>query len=201
VEIKLISLIVVCPGQKKFSINLSKNKIILGRSSRSDIKINDEQISALHLQLKIEQNGRLAIKDMDSTNGTLVNELAVSEAFIYIDDVIRIGNTTLQINRSLLDQNEMAIHTPDVKINKKSGISLQGGAIEIDSSKEENNLKYNGQKKIHLNVGKKHKIQIDRMKAHANKVARQKKQNKQDEIPAKESILLKLIKLFKKDKS
>ena len=46
--------------------------LLLGRSSKSDIKLNDRFVSRKHLQLK-RKKARVFIKDLNSKNGTLVN--------------------------------------------------------------------------------------------------------------------------------
>ncbi|MFC1579658.1 FHA domain-containing protein [Thermodesulfobacteriota bacterium] len=46
--------------------------LLLGRSSKSDIKLNDRFVSRKHLQIK-RKKARVFIKDLNSKNGTLVN--------------------------------------------------------------------------------------------------------------------------------
>lgn len=46
--------------------------LVLGRSTKSDIQLNDRFVSRKHLQIKRKKN-RVYIKDLNSKNGTLVN--------------------------------------------------------------------------------------------------------------------------------
>ena len=46
--------------------------LILGRSRKSDIRLNDRFVSRKHLQIKRKKD-RIFIKDLHSKNGTLVN--------------------------------------------------------------------------------------------------------------------------------
>jgi pSer/pThr/pTyr-binding forkhead associated (FHA) protein len=46
--------------------------LVLGRSTKSDIQLNDRFVSRKHLQVKRKRN-RVFIKDLHSKNGTLVN--------------------------------------------------------------------------------------------------------------------------------
>ncbi len=50
--------------------------LVLGRSTKSDIQLNDRFVSRKHLQVKRKKN-RVFIKDLRSKNGTLVNGVLI----------------------------------------------------------------------------------------------------------------------------
>ena len=65
----------------------------IGRSSDSDIQIEDRYASGLHARV-YTRGSRYYLEDMNSTNGTLLNDGSVTgEAELIADDVIRIGDT------------------------------------------------------------------------------------------------------------
>jgi diguanylate cyclase (GGDEF)-like protein len=75
---------------KKF--NLDTPTLIIGRSSKSDIQIDQESVSRNHA--KIENTGKsVIIRDLGSTNGTYVNDDPVDEYVLRDRDLVKIGRT------------------------------------------------------------------------------------------------------------
>jgi hypothetical protein len=65
----------------------------IGRSSDADVQIEDRYASGLHARI-FSRDGRTYIEDMNSTNGTLVNDATLhGEAELVDGDVVRIGDT------------------------------------------------------------------------------------------------------------
>jgi len=65
----------------------------IGRSADADVQIEDRYASGLHARI-YERAGSRYIEDMNSTNGTLLNDATLSgEAKLMPGDVIRIGDT------------------------------------------------------------------------------------------------------------
>ena len=75
---------------KKF--NLDKETIIVGRSSKATIQVDQESVSRNHAKI-ISRGEHLMIKDMGSTNGTYVNDTLIDEAFLQDGDLVKIGRT------------------------------------------------------------------------------------------------------------
>lgn len=69
--------------------------ITIGRSSENNIVVDDFKVSRVHSQL-VFNDGICSIVDLNSTNGTYVNEKKINgEVRLQPNDVVRIGNTTL----------------------------------------------------------------------------------------------------------
>jgi len=65
----------------------------IGRSGESDVRIDDRYASGLHARI-FSREGHTYIEDMNSTNGTLLNDATlVGEAELIDGDVVRIGDT------------------------------------------------------------------------------------------------------------
>ncbi len=72
--------------------NLEKKSIIIGRSSKSDIQVDQESVSRSHA--KIVQDGEnFVLSDLGSTNGTYINDDPILEAKLRDGDFIKIGRT------------------------------------------------------------------------------------------------------------
>ena len=65
----------------------------IGRSRDADVQIDDRYASGIHARI-FSRDGRSYVEDMDSTNGTLLNDAELKgEAELLDGDVVRIGDT------------------------------------------------------------------------------------------------------------
>jgi hypothetical protein len=65
----------------------------IGRSGEADVRIDDRYASGLHARI-FSRDRRTYVEDMNSTNGTLLNDATlVGEAELIDGDVVRIGDT------------------------------------------------------------------------------------------------------------
>ena len=93
-------------------VMLADDRITLARSPEATIMLQDTHVSRLHLAISYRPELRgYHIQDLGSSNGTLLNEGRVSEAFLKDSDKIIIGTTLLRFSWSdVLDlrfQNEL----------------------------------------------------------------------------------------------
>lgn len=91
--------------QNKFA--LEQKTVSLGRSTDNDIQLDDKTVSANHAWLEYvpsedDQPGYYKLIDLQSTNGSFVNEAKVSEQRVKHNDIIRIGFVSFK----LIDENE-----------------------------------------------------------------------------------------------
>ena len=75
---------------KKF--NLNRPQIVIGRSSKADIQIDQEAVSRNHCKI-INTGNAIMLRDMGSTNGTYVNDEMIDEYVLRDGDFIKIGRT------------------------------------------------------------------------------------------------------------
>lgn len=74
--------------------------VVIGRGADAELRIDDPGISRRHAQIKVysvEGETAVAVIDLQSTNGVIVNGRRVSNATIIDGSEIRMGNTTLTI--------------------------------------------------------------------------------------------------------
>jgi hypothetical protein len=68
----------------------------IGRSSEADVRISDRYASGVHARI-FSRDGRTYIEDMNSTNGTQLNDATLNgEAELIDGDVVKIGDTELR---------------------------------------------------------------------------------------------------------
>ena len=91
------ALFVMSPGRnfgKKYTIE--KDRCTLGRSSKCDIHVDEDDISRNHIIITVELDGRVRIDDQGSTNGTMVNQKkleAKGSAYLQNGDQLCCGKT------------------------------------------------------------------------------------------------------------
>jgi len=70
---------------------LSDSPVVLGRGNDCDIRINDHSVSRRHARIQPGADGYYAV-DLQSTNGTFVNDVPASICKMKDGDYLRIGN-------------------------------------------------------------------------------------------------------------
>ena len=73
---------------------VEKDKTVLGRGEKCDVRLVDEGISREHAQL-IREPDHIILEDLGSTNGTFCNGVRVTEQILADGDKILIGSATI----------------------------------------------------------------------------------------------------------
>lgn len=81
------------------SWRLDSDEVTLGRSSSNGIVVDDPNASRAHAQLS-RRAGEWWLTDLDSTNGTLVNDMMIRERRLTSGDRIKIGATELEYRQA-----------------------------------------------------------------------------------------------------
>lgn len=94
---KVILQIINSPDDGK-EFPLSKKENYIGRVSGNEIIIpNDNQISRRHSKIELK-NQEVWLEDMDSRNGTFVNNERLEEPYLLSpQEIFRVGKTYLQV--------------------------------------------------------------------------------------------------------
>ncbi|MCK5850644.1 MAG: FHA domain-containing protein [Kiritimatiellae bacterium] len=90
-------LIVEEGNNKGLKIAIPPGGARLGRSSKNDVVLSDPSLSRHHCRLFFKTDDGLWITDLGSANETLVNNIAVQESRIRVDNLVVIGDTTLKV--------------------------------------------------------------------------------------------------------
>lgn len=68
--------------------------VTIGREEGNTVQLNDERISRFHIKIQ-EDQGKLVLTDLESTNGTRVNGEDVQLRILRFGDVISVGRSVL----------------------------------------------------------------------------------------------------------
>ena len=72
--------------------------IVIGRGRGASLRINDEAISREHIMIALTDSG-LVLRDLSSTNGTLLNGRVVDFGHLSAGDCIAVGQVTFRVSR------------------------------------------------------------------------------------------------------
>jgi len=70
--------------------------ITIGRNSESDICLNDRWVSRRHCELRLDGD-QLAVRDLGSTHGTMVNDRLIDRAVLHSGDRLAVGATVIVV--------------------------------------------------------------------------------------------------------
>ena len=100
--------------------NLADSSIVIGRSSKCDIQIDQESVSRNHSEL-INTGKSIIVRDLGSTNGTYVNDVPVDEHVLRDGDLVKIGRTILKFLNG--DNIEHSYHEEIYRLTTVDGLT------------------------------------------------------------------------------
>ena len=71
----------------------------VGRVGNADFVVEDALVSRIHCRLAASIDGELHVEDLDSTNGTYVNDQRVAHALLTPGDRVRFGPLELVVEQ------------------------------------------------------------------------------------------------------
>jgi len=109
------------PELKLETVDLSKDRIAVGRDPSNDVFINHPVVSKHHAEI-VKQDGKFFIVDLGSTNGTFVNGIKVKRHQLQELDRIVIGPSELHFSGASLS------HKPDTRVVR---LDVQGVNFQV----------------------------------------------------------------------
>ena len=125
---KLIILSEQLRGQR---FELTEDLYTCGRVADRDIHINDPTISTHHCDF-IKQDDTYKIVDRNSTNGTRVNNIPVTEQVLQNTDILQVGGIEI-----LYDCDDKSMTTV---LKTQTGINLHGADVGVTTVKKMDNV-------------------------------------------------------------
>jgi len=90
----MYKLAIVHKGKVEKNIRLTAGTMIIGRKPECNIQLDEKMVSGQHAQITVKPD-EILLKDLDSTNGTIVNGQEVREKILKTGDQVSIGNYKL----------------------------------------------------------------------------------------------------------
>src|SRR3954469_13993335 len=108
---------------------LNKPVLLIGRSPNADIRINEKAVSHHHARLHLD-NGTCTLRDLESTNGTFVNnELIAGSVRLRGGDAVGVGSTTFTYLAGPEESNDQTIQLRN-QPHSQAPIGGPGGFID-----------------------------------------------------------------------
>lgn len=102
---KTITISVISGPSKGLTLRFSKPRISIGRAGGgADVEIDDPKVSGLHCAVAVRQD-RVRLCDLDSTNGTYVNDERIEAAELEHLSEFRLGSSLFLV--TILPRREM----------------------------------------------------------------------------------------------
>jgi predicted component of type VI protein secretion system len=100
--------------------------LTIGREEGNSIQLNDERISRFHIKIQ-EDDNKLVLTDLESTNGTKVNGETVKLWILRHGDVITLGRTVLLFG----SEEDIARRLASLRgVDLSEGVTLDAEALE-----------------------------------------------------------------------
>jgi two-component system cell cycle response regulator len=101
--------------------DIDTTSVTIGRSSKCELQIDEDAISRRHCRIEDRGNDGLVLEDLDSTNGTYLNDRPVTKAALREGDILKIGRT---IFKFITGSNiERAYHEEIYKLTTIDGLT------------------------------------------------------------------------------
>ncbi|MFO7871946.1 MAG: FHA domain-containing protein [Kiritimatiellia bacterium] len=111
---------------KDFKVD--RDEVVIGRSHDNAVPLGDPSVSGRHCV--IERSGRkYVLRDLDSTNGTLLNNVRITEYRLSPKDVIRVGANEMIFDGSdieppgddsSLDETQVTVKLPSESVSSQT---------------------------------------------------------------------------------
>ena len=92
----MLKLVIKTGAKAGKTIPVEEGRLRMGRSQDNELFLPDPQISRYHAEIRFEGDDYW-VEDAGSYNGTLVNEIRVEKRPLRDGDLVRVGNTELQV--------------------------------------------------------------------------------------------------------
>jgi hypothetical protein len=81
-----------------FKLKVKKVTNVVGREATCDVYVESNQVSRRHCLLQVTERG-LLVKDLESTNGTFVNGIPLTDGYINEGDRLGLGTYVMTLHR------------------------------------------------------------------------------------------------------
>lgn len=111
--------------------------VTIGREEGNTIQLNDERISRFHLKIQ-QDHEDLVLTDLESTNGSKVNNEEVQLRILRHGDLITLGRSTLIFGSRVEINDRLDRGDPDRKVDsKEAGSRPSGENVAVKSGRQE----------------------------------------------------------------
>ena len=114
--------------------------LTIGREEGNTVQLNDERISRFHIKIQ-EDQGKVVLTDLESTNGTRVNGLETQLRILQVGDLIAVGRSTLLFGtREEIAERVEELRSLGHRVPSDSVIDKATESVDLDSVSSEESV-------------------------------------------------------------
>src|SRR5690242_6110884 len=98
-EVKMPKLSLMFDNKLVREVPVGSRPVTIGRAPDNDLSVDNLAVSSYHAKIFFEA-GRMVIEDLNSLNGTFVNDLRVERATLHDGDKVHIGKHIIKVDTS-----------------------------------------------------------------------------------------------------
>ena len=98
-------LIVQTAQEDERRVELVSPETSIGRSPDAQLTLTDDSVSGMHCSV-VRKGNQYTLRDLNSTNGTYLNEAPVTETILQDGDVIELGDTEITFEATANDADQ-----------------------------------------------------------------------------------------------
>jgi pSer/pThr/pTyr-binding forkhead associated (FHA) protein len=115
-DIKYPKLKIISAQNRGAVFVLKKKRYTCGRSESNDIVFDDSSLSSSHCEL-LKNGSTYIIRDTNSTNGTVVNEVPINEKELKNNDIVKMGGVELLYDSEICEEMSVPKISPALNID------------------------------------------------------------------------------------
>src|SRR5262245_30404040 len=124
-----ITLRVLDGADRGRSFESIKTPVTIGREEGNSIQLNDDRVSRFHVKIQ-EDNSRVVLTDLESTNGTKVNGEDITLRILRFGDIITLGRSMLLFGT----RDQIAERLRDLRVKNGEAALERTGDVDFGSS-------------------------------------------------------------------
>lgn len=105
----------------------------VGRNPTNDCVIHEASVSSFHAEVDVQENG-VVVRDLQSTNGTFVNDEPVTERAIQPGQIAQFGTVTFRLDAQEVRIEVPVIAAPAPAVSEPATLPDGSLACQVDSS-------------------------------------------------------------------
>jgi len=140
----MAKLVIQTQGVSGRACELKVDKTTIGRVEDNMFQISEQSISSHHCEVLLRGND-VVIKDLNSTNGTFINDEKITESVLKPGQRLRLGQVELRLETGTTGAPSAS---PTVTPNKKSTRAIQSGGVKLSD------LESGGERSVALDASK-----------------------------------------------
>ena len=127
----MIKLVMKIGGKEVKTVASDKGELTIGRNPDNDILIDNLAVSDRHARIIRGADGYV-LQDLDSTNGTFVNEKKINQVALQKNDTIDIGKHLIEVTE---------IASQESEAGRQKGSALTEKTMKLDTKRYKEMLK------------------------------------------------------------